>query len=130
MSSPFCWYDILTKKYNEISTIRSYIEQGEDAYYWKWILDEKNSELLQLVNYRTQIKTAIDKFEWALFDKYYNLLQRPMQTYYSDLEVQYYTLAITAPSNRTFNFFDRNCYIFVFKTTICFIFKISKSLTR
>lgn len=97
-------YQLALKKYNEISTIRSYIEQGEDAYYWKWILDEKNSELLQLVNYRTQIKTAIDKFEWALFDKYYNLLQRPMQTYYSDLEVQYYTLANTAPSNRTWNY--------------------------
>ena len=86
-------YQLALKKYSEISTIRSYIIQGEDVYYWKWILDEKNSEFLQLVNYRTQIKTAVDKFESALFDKYYNLLQKPMQAYYSDLEVQYYVLA-------------------------------------
>jgi hypothetical protein len=56
-------YQLALKKYNEITTIRSYIMQGEDVYYRKNILDEKNSELLQLVNYRNQIKTAIDKFE-------------------------------------------------------------------
>ena len=94
-------YQLALKKYSEISTIRSYIIQGEDVYYWKWILDEKNSEFLQLVNYRTQIKTAVDKFESALFDKYYNLLQKPMQAYYSDLESQYYVLANQPSSMRT-----------------------------
>lgn len=94
-------YQLALKKYSEISTIRSYIIQGEDVYYWKWILDEKNSEFLQLVNYRTQIKTAVDKFESALFDKYYNLLQKPMQAYYSDLEVQYYVLANQSSSMKT-----------------------------
>lgn len=93
-------YQLALKKYSEISTIRSYIIQGEDVYYWKWILDEKNSEFLQLVNYRTQIKTAVDKFESALFDKYYNLLQKPMQAYYSDLESQYYVLANQPSSMR------------------------------
>ena len=86
-------YQLALKKYNEISAIRSYIEQGDDVYYWNKIFEEKKSEFLQLVNYRTQIKTAIDKFESALFDKYYDLLQKPMQTYYSDLETQYYILS-------------------------------------
>lgn len=86
-------YQIALKKYEELSTIRSYIAQWEDIYYRRWVLDEKNTEFLQLINYRTQIKTAIDKFEWALFDKYHNLLQKPMQVYYSDLEAQYYILA-------------------------------------
>ena len=94
-------YQLALKKYSEISTIRSYVIQGEDAYYWKWILDEKNSEFLQLVNYRIQIKTAVDKFESALFDKYYNLLQKPMQAYYSDLEVQYYVLVNQSSSMKT-----------------------------
>jgi hypothetical protein len=80
------------KKYNEISAIRSYIDQGDDVYYWKEILEEKKSELLQLVNYRTQIKTAIDRFESALFDNYYSVLQESMQTYYSELEYKYYIL--------------------------------------
>ncbi len=85
-------YQLALKKYNEISSIRSYIQQGDDVYYWKKILEDKNAELLQLVNYRAQIKTAIDKFESALFDKYYNVLKKPMQIYYSDLEAQYYIL--------------------------------------
>jgi len=83
-------YQLALKKYNEVSTIRWYISQWEDVYYWKWVLEEKKSEFLQLINYRTQIKTAIVKFESALFDKYYNALKKPMQNYYSELEVQYY----------------------------------------
>jgi len=86
-------YQLALKKYNEIYAIRSYIEQGDDVYYWKKILDDKNEEFLQLVNYRAQIKTAMDKFESALFDKYYNILQKPMQTYHSELEAQYYLLS-------------------------------------
>ena len=86
-------YQLALKKYNEISTIRSYIEQGDDVYYWNKVFEEKKSEFLQLVNYRTQIKTAIDKFESALFDKYYDILQEPMQNYYSDLQSQYDVLA-------------------------------------
>ena len=86
-------YQLALKKYNEISAIRSYIDQGDDVYYRKKILEDKKAEFLQLVNYRTQIKTAIDKFESALFDKYYNTLHGPMQTYYADLESQYYILA-------------------------------------
>lgn len=97
-------YQLALKKYNEITTIRSYIMQGEDVYYRKNILDEKNSELLQLVNYRNQIKTAIDKFEWALFDKYYGLLQKPMQTYYSELEMQYYMLINSQIANKTWDY--------------------------
>lgn len=85
-------YQLALKKYNEISTIRSYIDQGEDIYYRRNVLEEKKSEFLQLVNYRAQIKNAIEKFESALFDKYYAILQRPMQRYYSDLETQYYIL--------------------------------------
>ena len=86
-------YQLALKKYNEISVIRSYIEQWDDVYYWKKILEDKKAEFLQLVNYRTQIKTAIDKFESALFDKYYDILYEPMQDYYSDLQSQYNTLA-------------------------------------
>ena len=86
-------YQLALKKYNEISAIRSYIQQGDDVYYWKNVLNDKNEEFLQLVNYRAQIKTAMDKFESALFDKYYNILQKPMQTYYSELEAQYYLLS-------------------------------------
>ena len=97
-------YQLALKKYSEISTIRSYIAQWEDIYYWRRVLDEKNSELLQLVNYRNQIKTAIDKFEWALFDKYYGLLQKPMQTYYSELEIQYYMLINLASANKTWDY--------------------------
>ena len=85
-------YQLALQKYSEISAIRSYIAQGDDVYYWKWVLEEKKSEFIQLVNYRTQIKTALDRFEWALFDKYYNLLKKPMKTYYLDLETQYYIL--------------------------------------
>ena len=85
-------YQLALKKYDEISAIRSYIEQGDDVYYWKKIFEDKKAEFLQLVNYRTQIKVAIDKFELSLFDKYCNILERPMQTYYSDLESQYYIL--------------------------------------
>ena len=86
-------YQLALKKYNEISAIRSYIDQWDDVYYWKWVLEDKNEEFLKLVNYRTQIKMAIDKFETKLFDQYYVTLQRPMQKYYSDLETQYYLLA-------------------------------------
>ena len=82
-------YQLALKKYNEISAINSYIDQWDDVYYWKNVLEEKKSEFLQLVNYRTQIKKAIDKFEMALFDKYYNLSQKPMKAYYLDLETQY-----------------------------------------
>jgi hypothetical protein len=56
------------------------------------------------VNYRNQIKTAIDKFEWALFDKYYGLLQKPMQTYYSELEMQYYMLINSQIANKTWDY--------------------------
>ena len=85
-------YQLAVKKYNEMSVIRGYIDQWEDAYYRKEVLEEKNAEFLQLVNYRTQIKKAVDKFEWALFDKYYALLEESMRRYYSDLETQYYIL--------------------------------------
>ena len=85
-------YQLALQKYSEISAIRSYIEQGDDVYYWKWVLEEKKTEFIQLVNYRIQIKAAVDRFEWALFDKYYNLLKKPMQIYYLDLETQYYIL--------------------------------------
>lgn len=85
-------YQLALKKFNEISVVRSYIQQGNDEYYRKKVLEDKKAEFLQLVNYRTQIKTAISKFESALFDKYYAILERPMLNYYSDLEIQYYVL--------------------------------------
>ena len=97
-------YQLALKKYNEISTIRSYINEWDDVYYWKRVLEGKKSEFLQLVNYRTQIKTAIDKFESALFDKYYNILYKPMQVYYSDLESQYYSLTNQDTSLRKSNY--------------------------
>ena len=86
-------YQLALKKYNEISVILSYIDQWDDVYYRKEVLEDKKSEFLHLVNYRTQIKTAILKFESKLFDKYYVILQEPMKNYYSDLEAQYYILA-------------------------------------
>ena len=85
-------YQLALKKYDEIVIIRSYIDQWDDVYYWAKVLDQKKSELLQLVNYRTQIKKAIDKFEAAIFDKYYDSLQSYMKVYYSELEAQYYYL--------------------------------------
>ena len=71
-------YQLAMKKYGEISAIRSYINQWDDVYYRKEILEEKKSEFIQFVNYRSQIKMAMDKFEWLLFDKYYNMMQKPM----------------------------------------------------
>ena len=97
-------YQMAVKKYGEISAIRSYINQWDDVYYRKWILEDKKSEFIQLVNYRTQIKTAVDKFESALFEKYYTLLQEPMQKYYSDLETQYYIMINQDVSLRPFNY--------------------------
>ncbi len=85
-------YQLALKKYDEIVIIRSYIDQWDDVYYWTKVLEQKKSELLQLVNYRTQIKKAIDKFEAAIFDKYYDSLQSYMKVYYSELEAQYYYL--------------------------------------
>ena len=97
-------YQLALKKYKEISTIRSYINEGDDVYYWKKVLEEKKSEFLQLVNYRVQIKTAIDKFEATLFDKYYAKLKKPMQIYRSDLESQYYMLTNQDISHRNSNY--------------------------
>ena len=85
-------YQSAIKKYNEVLTISSYIDQWEDVYYWTKVLEEKKAEFLQLVNYRAQIKKAIDKFEMAIFDKYYDALQNYMKVYYSDLETEYYIL--------------------------------------
>ena len=96
-------YQLALKKYNEISAIRSYINQWDDVHYWKEILEEKKSEFLQLVNYRVQIKSAIDKFEAVLFKKYYDILEQPMRTYYSDLETQYYILVNHVSSSRSSN---------------------------
>lgn len=85
-------YNLAQKKYWEIMLIRSYIAQGDDVYYWKQILETKNEEFLQLMNYRLQIKNVIEKFESSFFDRYYKILQDPMRAYYSDLETQYYIL--------------------------------------
>ena len=97
-------YQLAIDKYKEVQVIRSYINQWEDIYYWKKILDKKQSEFLQLVNYRAQIKAAIDKFEWALFDKYYDALQDYMTIYYSDLEIKYYTMINEDISSRPYNY--------------------------
>ena len=96
-------YQLALKKYNEMSVIRSYIQQGEDVYYWKNVLEDKKFEFLQLVNYRAEIKKSIDRFESALFDKYYGILHDPMKIYYSDLETQYYILANQKVSLRESN---------------------------
>lgn len=85
-------YQLAMKKYSEISAVRSYINQWDDVYYWKEVLENKKSEFIQLVNYRNQIKSAMDKFESVLFDKYYIAMQKSMKNYYSDLEMQYYIL--------------------------------------
>ncbi len=85
-------YQLSLKRYNEISAIRSYISQWDDVYYRKEILDKKESEFLRLVNYRTQIKTAIDRFETAFFEEYYDDLHQSMQDYYLELENQYFVL--------------------------------------
>lgn len=93
-------YQLALKKYNETLVIRSYIQHGDDVYYWKSVLEDKNVELLKLVNYRTQIKTAVQTFEMKLFAKFYASLERPMKIYYSDLETQYYILANQSDSLR------------------------------
>ena len=85
-------YQLALKKYNEIMTINYYIEQWEDVYYRKNILEKEKMDFLQLVNYRTQIKMVVDEFESVLFEKYYRILQKPMKVYYSDLETMYYIL--------------------------------------
>lgn len=100
-------YQLAQKKYNEILTIRSYIDQWDDVYYWNWVLENKKAELLKLVNYRTQIKTAIDKFETTFFNKYQETLQSYMKVYYSDLETQYYILINQDQSLRTYDHFLR-----------------------
>lgn len=85
-------YQLALKKYREISQIRTYISQWEDIYYRNAVLEQKKTEFLKLVNYRTQIQKAIQEFETAFFDKYHDLLQEPMERYYSDLETEYYIL--------------------------------------
>ena len=97
-------YQSAIKKYNEILTIRSYIDQWDDVYYWTKVLEDKKSEFLQLVNYRAQIKKAIDKFEMAIFDKYYDALQDYMKIYYSDLETEYYILINQDYNHRASNY--------------------------
>ena len=93
-------YQLAVQKYEEVSLIREYISQWEDLYYWRWVLEEKKLELSQLINYRIQIKNAMTKFEDALFDRYYNLIKRDMELYYSDIETQYYILINTDKSLR------------------------------
>ena len=44
---------------------------------------------------------AIDKFELALFDKYYDILYEPMKTYYSDLEAEYLVMINQDASSRS-----------------------------
>lgn len=100
-------YQLALKKYNEISLIRWYIEQGEDVYYRKSILEDKNAEFLQLVNYRTQIKSAIDKFEASFFNKYNAILRDPMELYYSDLETSYYVLINQNQTSHSANYSTR-----------------------
>jgi len=85
-------YQLSIKKYEEISTIRSYINQWWDIYYWRQLLEQKKTEFVQLVNYKVQVKTAVDKFESILFDKYYDILEWPMKNYYTELESEYYKL--------------------------------------
>jgi hypothetical protein len=74
------------------------------VYYWTKVLDEKKAEFLQLVNYRAEIKKAIDKFEMAIFNKYYDALQTYMKVYYSDLETEYYILINQDYNNRASNY--------------------------
>jgi hypothetical protein len=62
------------------------------VYYRKEVLEQKKSELIQLINYRNQIKSAIAKFESKIFDNLYAVLEKPMKLYYSDLETQYYIM--------------------------------------
>ena len=97
-------YQLALKKYNEISAILTYIDQWDDIYYRKEVLENKKSEFLHLVNYRTQIKTAIDKFETKLFEEYYAVLQSPMQKYYSNLEAQHYSMINQDISQRSSNY--------------------------
>lgn len=93
-------YQLAVQKYKEMSLVREYISEGDDVYYWKWVLEEKKSELSQLINYRIQIKNAMSKFEDALFVRYYNMIKRDMELYYSDIETQYYILLNTEQSKR------------------------------
>ena len=55
-------------------------------------MESKKSDFLQLVNYRSQIISVVNRFESVLFNRYYDSLQKDMRIYYSDLEVQYYSL--------------------------------------
>ena len=93
-------YQLAVQKYGEVSLIREYISQWDDVYYWRWILEEKKQELSQLINYRIQVKDAMDKFETVLFNRYYSILKRDMEVYYSDIETQYYILINTQPTKR------------------------------
>lgn len=82
-------YQMAQQTYNEIMLIRGYISQWEDTYYWKKILEQKNSEFLQIVNYRIQIKTAIDTFENSIFNQYSTILKKEMTSYYTKLDNMY-----------------------------------------
>lgn len=93
-------YQLAVQKYKEVALIREYISEGDDVFYWKWVLEQKKSELSQLINYRIQIKNAMSKFEDALFVRYYNMIKRDMELYYSDIETQYYILLNTEQSKR------------------------------
>ncbi len=85
-------YQLAVQKYNEIKWIRTYIAQWDDVRYRKWVLEEKQSELLKLVNYRVQILWVVSEFESEFFGKYSVALKKSMELYYSDLETQYYIL--------------------------------------
>lgn len=94
-------YQLSLQKYDEISRIRAYVAQWDDIWYWKWILEEKQSEFLKLVNYRVQIQDVISKFETAFFEQYSTVLKKQMELYYSDLEVEYYILINQATTTGT-----------------------------
>ena len=96
-------HQLALKKYNEIMAINSYISQWEDVYYWKTILDEKKSEFIHLINYKSQIISVVNRFESILFDRYYWLLQKQMEDYYLDLENQYNDLLNNNSQVKTFD---------------------------
>lgn len=80
------------ERYNEVILIQKYISQWDDILYRKRILKEKESELLQLINLKFQIESYIKSFENTFFDKYKTIVKSYMESYYLDLETQYYIL--------------------------------------
>jgi len=71
--------------YEEVLLVLDYINQGEDVWYWRDILDLKKQEFMKLINYRKQILEMIASFEEKFLAQYQQSLKTGLDPYLRDL---------------------------------------------